>query len=80
MLSKNKISFSASKISRTQLNRSRRWLWLQRQTAINNSIFKDEHEIGRAAVSKWKDVYNTNHGRANTNILQENVSLCLHSC
>ncbi len=40
--------------------------------------FKDEHEIGRAAVSKWKDVYNKNHGRANTNILQENISLCLH--
>ncbi len=29
-----------------------RWSWLQRQT-INNSIFKDEQEIGRA-VSKWK--------------------------
>ncbi len=27
-----------------------RWLWLQRQ-AINNSTFKDEHEIGRV-VSK----------------------------
>ena len=77
MLSKNKINFSASKISRTQLNRSRRWL--QRQ-AINNSTFKDEQEISRAAVTKWKDVYNKNHCRANTNILQENVSSCLHIC
>ncbi len=57
-----------------------RWLWLQRQTAINNSTFKDEQEIGRAAVSKWKDVYNKNHGKAIINILQENVPLCLHSC
>jgi hypothetical protein len=55
-----------------------RWSWLQRQT-INNSTFKDEQEIGKA-VSKWKDNYNQNHGKANTNILQENVSLCLHNC
>ena len=55
-----------------------RWLWLQRQT-INNSTFKDEQEIGRA-VSKWKNIYNKNHGKAITNILQEDVSLCLHSC
>ena len=34
-----------------------RWLWLQRQ-AINNSTFKDEQEIGRAIVSKWKNIYN----------------------
>ena len=54
-----------------------RWLWLQRQ-AINNSTFKDEQEIGRA-VSKWKDIYNKNHGKAITNILQEHVSLCLHN-
>ncbi len=55
-----------------------RWLWLQRQ-AINNSTFKDEQEIGKA-VSKWKDIYNKNHGKAITNILQEDVSLCLHNC
>ena len=55
-----------------------RWLWLQRQ-AINNSTFEDEQEIGRA-VSKWKNVYDKNHGKAITNILQENVSMCLHSC
>lgn len=54
-----------------------RWLWLQRQ-AINNSMFKDEQEIGQA-VSKWKDGYNKNHGRAITNVLQENVSMSLHS-
>jgi transposase len=44
-----------------------RWLWLQRQT-INNSTFKDEQERGRAA-SKWKKIYNKNHGKAITNIL-----------
>jgi hypothetical protein len=55
-----------------------RWSWLQRQ-AINNSTFKDEQEIGRAA-SKWKKIYNKNHGKAITKILQEDVSLCLHSC
>ena len=55
-----------------------RWLWLQRQ-AINNATFKDEQEIGRA-VSRWKDAYNKNHGKAITNILQKNVPLCLHNC
>ena len=55
-----------------------RWSWLQRQT-INNSTFKDEQEIGRAIVSKWKDIYNKNHGKANTNILQD-IALCIHSC
>ncbi len=55
-----------------------RWLWLQRQ-AISNSAFNDEQEIGQA-VSKWKNVYNKNHGKAITNILQENVSMCLHNC
>ena len=43
--------------------------------------FKDEQEIGKATVSKWKNIYNKNQGRrAITNILQEVVSLCLHSC
>ena len=55
-----------------------RWSWLQRQT-INNSTFKNEQEIGKA-VDKWKDIYNKNHGKAITNILQENVPLCLQSC
>src|SRR6478736_4839163 len=54
------------------------WSWLQRQ-AINNSTFKDEQEIGRA-VSKLKDAYHKNHGKAITNILQKNVPLCLHNC
>ncbi|MER5175267.1 MAG: transposase, partial [Candidatus Nitrosocosmicus sp.] len=54
-----------------------RWSWLQRQT-INNSTFKDEQEIGRT-VSKWKNTYNKNHGRAITNILQKYVPLRLHS-
>ena len=57
-----------------------RWSWLQRQT-INNSTFKDEQEIGQAKVSKWTDIYNKNHGnKAITNILQENVAVCIHSC
>jgi transposase len=56
-----------------------RWLWLQRQTAINNSTFKDEQEIGQA-VSKWEDIYNKKHGIVNTNILQEYVPLYLHNC
>ena len=50
-----------------------RWLWLQRQV-INNSIFKDEQDIGRA-VSKWKDIYNKNHGKAITNILARGCTL-----
>ncbi len=56
-----------------------RWLWLQRQVVNNNSTFKDEQEIGQA-VSKWKDIYNKNHGKAITHILQEGVSLYLHNC
>ena len=55
-----------------------RWMWLQRQT-INNSTFKDEQETGRA-VSKWKDIYNKNHGKAIINVLQEYLPLCLQSC
>lgn len=54
-----------------------RWSWLQRQ-AINNSTFKDEQEIGRT-VSKWKNIFNKNHGKAITNVLQENIPLCIHS-
>ena len=48
--------------------------------AINNATFKDEQEIGQTVISKWKNTYNKNHGRAITNILQKYVSLCLHSC
>ena len=55
-----------------------RWLWLQRQI-ISNSTFKDEQEIGRA-FSKWKNIYDKNHCKAITNILQEDVPLCLHNC
>ncbi len=45
------------------------------KATINNSTFKDEQEIGRA-VSKWKDIYNKNHSRAITNILQKMYPLC----
>ena len=38
-----------------------------------------QQEIGRA-VSKWKSIYNKNHGRVIINILQENVSMRLHNC
>jgi hypothetical protein len=47
--------------------------------AINNSIFKDDQEIGRV-VSKWMNIYNKNQSSAITNILQENVPLYLHIC
>ncbi len=57
-----------------------RWIWLQRQTAINNSTFKNEQEIGKAAVSKWNNINHENYVRANTNILQECAPLCLHTC
>ena len=76
ILPENKISFSASKIQNFLIEV--RWLWLQRQ-AINNSTFKDKQEIGKA-VSKWKNIYNKKHGIAITNVLQESIPLCLHSC
>lgn len=56
-----------------------RWPWLQRQVIIDNCTFKDEQEIGQA-VSKWKNIYNKNHGKVITNILQEYVSMSLHNC
>ena len=77
MLPKNKICILSARSPEFNLIEVR-WLWLQRQT-INNSTFKDEQEIGRA-VSKWKNIYNKNHGKVITNILQENVALCIHSC
>lgn len=36
-----------------------RWMWLHRQ-AINNSIFQNEHDIGKA-VSGWTVNYNRKH-------------------
>jgi hypothetical protein len=47
---------------------------------INNSTFKDDQEIG-IGVSKWKkNICNKNNGKAITNILQENIPLCIQSC
>ena len=43
-------------------------------------MFKDEQEIGQATVSKWKDGYDKNDGKAITNILQEYLPLCLQNC
>jgi len=56
-----------------------RWSWWLQRQAINNSTFKDEQEIGQA-VSTWKDIYNKNHDKAITNILQEYLPLRLQSC
>ena len=36
-----------------------RWMWIHRQ-AINNSVFKDEQDIGKA-VSDWTCDYNKKH-------------------
>ena len=74
MLSSNKICISAGTAPELNLIEVN-WSWLQRQ-AINNATFKDEQEIGRA-VSKWKDAYNKNHGKAITNILQR-MYLCVY--
>jgi len=47
-----------------------RWLWMHRQ-AINNSIFLNEQDIGRA-VSDWTDDYNKKHASKTSSIsLQE---------
>jgi transposase len=54
-----------------------RWLWLHRQ-AINNSVFNDEQDIGKA-VSNWTHYYNKIHRfKASTTSLQMNVSRHLH--
>lgn len=56
-----------------------RWLWLQRQ-AINNSVFEDERDIGKA-VSEWTSDYKKKHTiKANTISLQMDVSFHLHNC
>ena len=45
-----------------------RWLWLHRQ-AINNSTFRNEHDIGKA-VSDWTVNYNKKHvGKMSINSL-----------
>ena len=55
-----------------------RWSWWLQRQAINNSTFQDEQEIGRT-VSKWKNIFNKNHGKAITNVLHESIPLCIHS-
>ncbi|MGD9533493.1 MAG: IS630 family transposase [Candidatus Nitrosocosmicus sp.] len=55
-----------------------RWMWMHRQ-AINNSVFQDERDIGKA-VSDWTRYYNKKHGfKASTISLQMDVSCQLHS-
>ncbi|MDQ6724463.1 MAG: hypothetical protein M3Z01_09420 [Thermoproteota archaeon] len=43
--------------------------------AINNSAFQDKQEIGRLAVSKWKNIYNKNYHKSITNAAQEYAPL-----
>jgi hypothetical protein len=45
--------------------------------AINNSIFKNEQEIG-GVVSKWKNIYNKKHSRAITTIYKR-MYLCVYT-
>jgi transposase len=48
-----------------------RWMWLQRK-AINNSTFRNEHDIGKA-VNNWTIDYNVSHGKRIAEILQIGV-------
>ena len=49
--------------------------------AVNNSIFENEQDIGKA-VSDWTINYNKKHvGKMSIISLQkERVSMCLHDC
>jgi len=44
-----------------------RWMWIQRM-AINNSIFENESDIGKA-VSDWTKNYNETHSNTTSHIL-----------
>jgi hypothetical protein len=46
-------------------------MWLQRK-AINNSTFRNEHDIGKA-VNNWTIDYNVSHGKRIAEILQIGV-------
>ena len=55
-----------------------RWLWMHRQ-AINNSVFNDEQDIGKA-VSDWTHYYNKKHRfKASIISLQMDTSYHLHN-
>ena len=56
-----------------------RWMWMHRQ-AINNSTFRNEHDIGKA-VSDWTVNYNKKHTAKTSSIsLHDGASICLHNC
>ncbi len=46
-----------------------RWMWMQRM-AVNNSIFENESDIGKA-VSDWTKNYNKTHSNTTSHILQQ---------
>ncbi len=46
-----------------------RWMWMQRM-AINNSIFENESDIGKA-VSDWTRNYNKTHSNTTSHILHK---------
>ncbi len=58
-----------------------RWLyWMQAHAAINNPIFLNEQDIGKAILD-WAYNYNKKHGGKTSSIsLQEKASMCLHNC
>ena len=56
-----------------------RWIYGCNRQAINNSIFLNEQDIGKA-VSDWIYDYNKKHaGKTSSISLQEEVSMCLHN-
>jgi transposase len=46
-----------------------RWMWMHRM-AVNNSIFENESDIGKA-VSDWTKNYNKTHSNTTSHILQK---------
>jgi hypothetical protein len=46
-----------------------RWMWMQTM-AINNSIFENESDIGKA-VSDWTKNYNETHSNTTSHILHK---------
>ncbi|MDN5847388.1 MAG: transposase [Candidatus Nitrosocosmicus sp.] len=51
-----------------------RWLWMHRQ-AINNSVFEDEQDIGKA-VSDWTRYYNKKHTIKTSTTSLQNEGMC----
>ncbi len=71
--------FLPTEISRAKSDRGKVAVWMHRQ-AINNSVFDDEQDIGKA-VSDWTHYYNKKHRfKASIISLQMDTSYHLHSC